>query len=317
MVPIRELHTFYLIVRAGSMQSAARHLGLSPGAISQRMRLLEDRCGRRLLARSRNGVALTPAGEALWQRIGSAFDAIDSAFTKQFTHRAQTAVRISAAPTFAHSALVHRLGEFSARHPKIKISLEAEDRLVDLRSEPVDLAIRHGLGTYPGLKSVWLCAPELIVVGSPELLADKGPIQAPADCLRFPLLPGSSCSDWDLWLSAQGVTTGAARYATTFADDFLTVKAAVAGQGLALLHDIYVTDELKSGRLVQVLEGSWPTKFAYYGVATPEVFQRPAVRSLVNWLVSTHAPQDRPQRGITDRLEVGFLSSGPLSQSDL
>jgi len=77
---------------------------------------------------------------------------------------------------------------FAQRYPDIEIAVETGARPVDLKREPIDLAIRHGLGKYPGLEATWLVAPELIVVASPELLKNRAPLKRPADCLAFPLL---------------------------------------------------------------------------------------------------------------------------------
>ncbi|SFI64654.1 LysR substrate-binding domain-containing protein [Celeribacter neptunius] len=290
-IPIRDLHTFHVVARCGSMVAAARELGVTPGAISQRIKTIEDRYGARLFTRSRKGIALTKVGASFWSEIREAFGAIEAAHAAQLAGPATPLIRINAAPTYAWSSLVSDLGAFQAVHPKIRLTVETEDRLVDLRSEPVDLAIRHGLGTYPGLKSVWLCAPELIVVASPDLLAEKGPIRSAADCLNFTLLPDSTGKDWPLWLRAQGVDETRARYGTAFKDDFLTVKAATKGQGVALLNDVYVRDELAAGRLVRALDASWPTKFAYYAVGLPETFQRPPVAALVTWLQAASGPE--------------------------
>lgn len=286
MIPIRDLHSFHVVARSGSMTAAARELGVTPGAISQRIRSIEEAYGARLFTRSRKGIALTKTGAAFWQEMREAFTAIETAHAARTTGPATPLIRINAAPTYAWSSLVSDLGAFQAAHPKIRLSVETEDRLVDLRSEPVDLAIRHGLGTYPGLKSVWLCSPELIVVASPELLADIEPILSPTDCLNHTLLPDSTGKDWPLWFRAQGIDETGARYGAAFKDDFLTVQAAIKGQGVALLNDVYVREELAAGRLVRALDASWPTKFAYYAVGLPETFQRPPVAALVRWLQS-------------------------------
>ena len=283
-IPIQNLHTFSVIARLGSMQMAAHEIGVTPGAISQRMRALEEQHGSRLFKRSREGVQLTSAGKQLWQQVGEAFATIEAAHRDQFCPASSTRLRISVAPTFAHSFLVGNLDTFHAAHPRIKLSIETDDRLVDLRTEPVDLAIRHGLGEYLGLRSDWLCAPELIVVGNPALL-DKHPlIESPVDCLRLPLLPGETGADWSLWFEAQGVRADTATYGSAFDDGFLTVKAAVRGHGLALVNDIYVRDELADGTLKQVLPGSWPTKFAYYAVTRTENSDRPSIKAFIAWL---------------------------------
>jgi len=282
-IRIQDLYTFHVVARTGAMQDAAAELGVSPGAISQRIRAVEERHGLRLFTRSKNGIALTAAGFALKSDVGEAFSTIEAAYGKHFTNRGAI-IRISAPASFAHSMLVSSLGFFSDRHTAIKVSVETGDRLVDLKSEPIDLAIRHGLGDYAGVVSQWLCSPELILVGSPKLLEKLGPLRSPVDCLHCKLLPGATGKDWSLWFEAQGVDTKAAVYSAQYKDDFLTVKAAVEGQGLALLNDVYVRESLASGQLVRALDTSWPTAFAYYAVALPEVFERPSVATLVEWL---------------------------------
>ncbi|PIE09293.1 MAG: LysR family transcriptional regulator [Rhodobacterales bacterium] len=282
-IRIQDLHTFHVVARAGSMQDAAHELGVTPGAISQRIRQIEEHHGLRLFTRSKKGLALTAAGSALQSDIGPAFDAINAARRKHFSGH-DTAIRISTSPTFAHSMLVSSLGRLAEEHPKIRVSVETDDRLVDLKSEPVDLAIRHGLGGYPGLKSEWLCSPELVLVASPALLEQTGPLKEPSDCLRHRLLPDATGKDWSIWFEAQGVDASAALYGPRYGDDFLTVKAVMEGQGIALLNDLYVEEGLASGQLVRALDSAWPTSFAYYAVALEETFERPAVATLVKWL---------------------------------
>ena len=155
--------------------------------------------------------------------------------------------------------------------------------MVNLNTEPIDLAIRHGLGNYKGLSAKWLCSPELIIVASPSLLQKHGPIKSPRDCLHHTLLPDSINRDWPLWFEAQNINASSAKYGNRYGNDFLTVKAAIEGQGLALLNSIYVQENLDNGQLVRALDCSWPTKFAYYLVALPEVMERPAVKTLVKW----------------------------------
>lgn len=265
------------------MQDAAHELGVTPGAISQRIRAVEERHGLRLFTRSKNGIALTVAGNALKSEVSAAFALIEAAHEKHFASR-QGVIRISVSATFAHSTLVSSLGRFSDLYPAIKVSVETEDRLVDLKSEPVDLAIRHGLGHYPGLVSEWLCSPELILVGSPALLSKHATLNDPVDCLRYKLLPDSTGKDWSIWFEAHGIESSSAAYGTQYGGDFLTVRAAVDGQGLGLLNDVYVKESLASGQLVRALDTAWPTAFAYYAVALDEVLERPIVSALVEWL---------------------------------
>jgi LysR family glycine cleavage system transcriptional activator len=148
-IRIQDLYTFHVVARTGAMQDAAHELGVTPGAISQRIRAVEERHGLRLFDRSNSGITLTAAGRALQSDIGAAFSKIEAAHAQHFSAFGNT-VRVNTSATFAHSMLVSSLGRFAEAHPKITVSVETDDRLVDLKSEPVDLAIRHGLGRYSG-----------------------------------------------------------------------------------------------------------------------------------------------------------------------
>lgn len=282
---IQDLYTFHLVARSGSMAAAADQLGVTPGAVSQRIKVVEEKYGLRLFNRSKKGVTLTETGERMWRETRDAFETIEQTHRKYRVGPGVQVVRVSVAPAFAYSILVSSLDAFSVQHPHIKIEIETENRLVDLRTEPVDLAIRHGLGVYPGLRSEWLCAPALVLVASPDLLAKNGVLNGPEDCLRYTLLPDSSGEDWALWLTTMGVNAKNVSYGPAYNDDLLTAKAAVKGQGLALLQDVCVREELADGRLVRALNADWPTQFAYYAVGNPDVWERPSVKTFVRWLV--------------------------------
>ena len=277
------LQTFVAVARAGKMKQAAQDLALTPGAVSQRIRQLEEVAGRRLFARTSAGVELSAAGEAMFVALAEPFQAIE-AVDKELGAPPSRRVTVSTMSSFA-TWLVPRLAMFERLYPDIEIAVEASTRPVDLKREPIDLAIRHGLGKYPGLESTWLVAPELIVVASTDLLKNRAPLRRPADCLAFPLLHDFNRQDWPLWFEAHGVTAPHAKKGPAFSESHLIVRAAVAGQGLALVRDIYVDDDLRSQRLVKALTVNWPLRFAYYAVATAEAMQKPAVRRFRDWLV--------------------------------
>ena len=283
-IPLTLLETFVTVARSGRMRDAAVALSLTPGAISQRVRELEDLVGRRLFSRTPAGVTLSEAGQSPFAALDEPFRRIDEA-RRELERPPTRRVRVSTMASFAASWLVPRLPRFSKLHPRIDIELETGSRLVDLRREPVDMAIRHGLGDYPGLIAVPVITPELIVVASPDLLRGRAVIESPADCLAFPLLHDMERADWRLWFEAHGVRVATQLSGASFCDDHLMVKAAVAGQGLALVRDTYADDDLRAGRLVQPIAVQLPTRFAYYAVSTAEALQRPAVRQFRDWLI--------------------------------
>jgi LysR family glycine cleavage system transcriptional activator len=278
------LQTFVAVARAGKMQQAAHELALTPGAVSQRIRQLEEAAGHRLFMRTRAGVELTSAGETMFAALAEPFRAIE-VVDGELGRPPSRRVTVSTMPSFAATWLVPRLAKFVGRYPDIEIAVETGVRPVDLKREPVDLAIRHGLGKYPGLEATWLVAPELIVVASPEFLKGCAPLKQPADCLAFPLLHDFNRQDWPFWFEAHGVAASNCKKGPAFSENHLIVRAAVAGQGLALIRDIYADDDLRSKKLVKALTASWPVQFAYYAIATSEALQKPAVRRFRDWLV--------------------------------
>ena len=279
------LQAFIAVARTGKMKEAATVLAVTPGAVSQRIRLLEETAGQALFMRTGDGVELSAPGRELFASLEQPFQAIEAIDRELRLGASRKRVVVSAMQSFAATWLVPRLGGFARLCPEVEVVLETSSRLIDLKREPVDLAVRHGLGKYPGLESAWLMAPELIVVASPGLMKPKAPILTPADCLRYPLLHGPRRKDWPIWLEAHGVADPNSTKGHAFSDRQLIIAAAIAGQGLALVHDVEAEEPLRSGTLVRPLTISWPAEFAYYAVATPESLRKPIVRRFRDWLV--------------------------------
>lgn len=282
---LQALRVFVEVGQRGSIKAAAQALHVTSGAVSQQVRLLEDRVGMTLFTRGRQGLRLTDAGASVYPALRDAFAQIEEAGRSLQAMRARRTLTVSTVATFAASWLVPRLGRFTHRHPEIEVRVEATSALVDLRRDQVDVALRHGLGDYPGLHASRLMAPVLVPVASPDWMAGQSPLQTPGDCLAHPLLHDADRADWPLWLAAHGVAEDArALRGTAFEDDFLLIRAAEAGQGLALVPSAHAEAEITAGRLVQVLDKPWPARFAYYVVTRPDATRRSDVEAFVAWL---------------------------------
>ncbi|HEX7389248.1 MAG TPA: LysR substrate-binding domain-containing protein [Acidiphilium sp.] len=291
-MPLLALRAFAAVGREGSVKAAASLLGVTPGAVSQQIRQLEIRLGTALFIRGNREITLTRAGLRLLPEVAGGFDRIEQALERFDRRRrnARTSVRIGTTASFAATWLVPRLGRFSARHPRIEVQVLTSADLVPVGqgAASVDMAIRHGLGVYPGLESERLLQPRLIPVGSPSLLANGAPIRRPEDCLRYPLLQDADGMDWALWLCALGVADPdrLARRGNSFSDDYLLVRAAMAGQGLALVRDTYAAEEIAAGRLVRALDIPWPAAFAYWLVTRPGAGAHSSgIAALRTWLL--------------------------------
>lgn len=285
VLPLLALRAFVETGRKGSLKAAAEAMGVTSGAVSQQIRLLEHRVGAPLFTRTRYGVRLTEAGARAHPELLRAFDQIERSLDGLEAAAARKTVTVSTVPSFAASWLAPRLGRFTEAHPDVEVRVEASGKLVDLRRDRIDVAIRHGLGEYPGLEARHLMTPVFLPVACPELLKNGPMIRAPADCLGYPLLQDSDRADWRLWLKAHGVEDDPrAERGSSFDDDFTLIRAAVSGQGLALVRDIYAADELASGRLALALDCSWPSQFAYYSLTLHGTKPRSEVEAFVSWL---------------------------------
>ncbi|WP_295555948.1 LysR substrate-binding domain-containing protein [uncultured Stenotrophomonas sp.] len=285
VLPLLGLRAFVETGRHGSLTAAADAMGVTPGAISQQLRQLQERLGVSLFDRTRHGVVLSAAGARVYPELLQAFEQISHSLQTLERWETRRTLRISAAPSFAAQWLAPRLGAFSALHPQVDVQLDSSAALVDLRREGVDIAIRHGLGRYPGLHAEHLMAPVLLPVASPALLASIPTLSSVQDCLQLPLLQDADRSDWRLWFQALDLPVdGRLERGPAFDDDLLLIRAAVAGQGVALVRDIHAAEELANGRLQVVIDRPWPQAFAYYAVTRADGESNAAVPAFMAWL---------------------------------
>ena len=293
--PLNALRAFEAAARHLSMKGAAHELNVTPGAVSQLVRTLEQSLGVRLFRRFNRAIRLTEAGERYLGPVRSAFRQIADA-TRRIADGADSGMlTISVAPTFAESWLVPRLGRFRARHPAIDLRIIATMQLADFELDGIDLGIRHGLGRYPGLHSERIVAVELLPVCTRAVRRAK-PLKSAADLLQLPLLHDHDLKDWPLWFEAHGVTDAGHLGGPSFNDLTLLIRAAVAGQGVALVPEELARRELRSRRLVRAIDIAWPREFAYWAVCPLDAINRPKIAAFREWLLA-EAAGDREPKG--------------------
>jgi LysR family glycine cleavage system transcriptional activator len=287
--PLNALRAFEATARHLSMKEAAAELAVTPGAVSQLVRGLEERIGTALFRRANRSLTLTEAGQAYFVPIRHAFRQIGEATRRVQATPQAGMLTVSAPPAFAASWLVPRLGRFSARHPDIELSIATTRRLANFSADGVDLAIRHGLGHYPGLRCDHIATIAMIPVCGPGFLAalrHRRP-QQPADLLSLKLLQDADRQDWALWFQAQGVDdiTHAALSGLSFDDQTLLMHAAASDQGIALVTETLAHPELRRGSLVRVLDIAWPQEFAYWLVSPRATADQPKIARFRDWLL--------------------------------
>jgi DNA-binding transcriptional LysR family regulator len=289
------VHWLTVLGQQGSFTAAARRLGVSKAAMSQRIAELERSAGVPLVRRTTRSVRLTEAGQQLVDSTQGAFDQIARSFerVKDLAATPGGLLRLTAPVAFARQQLVPRLPDFLRAHPEIRIELDLSDRLSSLAQEGFDLAVRHA-AAVPDTHVAWtLCRTRSLLVASRAYLRRRGTPQQPQDlsahdCLHYPrpqetpawsFVRPSARADDKLAVPVKGP------FAANNSEALR--EAALAGLGIALLPDFSAQSALQAGRLVEVLP-DWQPVGAFgdqlfavrpYGPQVPR-----AVQALVGFL---------------------------------
>lgn len=252
--PLNAMRAFEAAARLGSFKEAAVELGVTHGAISQQVRLLEDRLGPpALFRRSTRRVTLTSAGTALLEEIGPALDSISSAMLRHRARRGAVpaaVLRVNALATFSMRWLLPRLSRFRDERPDIEVRLTTSNEPLDALAETFDLVIRGGPDSFHGFTSRLFLSERRLPVCSLALAA-KLPLQAIPDLAQHTLLNVTSMPRlWQDWLKQAGAPRLAPAATLTFDHFFLTIQAAIDGLGVAMGPTALIGDDVAAGRLI-------------------------------------------------------------------
>ncbi|KII62195.1 Glycine cleavage system transcriptional activator [Thelohanellus kitauei] len=173
-------------------------------------------------------------------------------------------ITISCTSGFAIQWLLPRLPGFEKENPGVEVQISTTNRRVNLLSEGIDFAVRHGLGRYPGLESECLLNDRLRPVCSPRLIPQTQPLSSPLDITRYTLLHDEHRMDWAVWFNAVGLPGADTNKGPVFVDSNGVLEAALAGKGIALIRSAMVRDELKNGTLINPLRVAIESPIAYY-----------------------------------------------------
>ncbi|MBP6876469.1 MAG: LysR family transcriptional regulator [Phenylobacterium sp.] len=288
------LAAFAEVAREGGFTAAARRLNVSPSALSQTVRILEERLQVRLLNRSTRSVSVTEEGRRLLTRIEPALDVIDRAVARLDDDRDQPTgeIRISTSRLAAAQFIEPHLGEFYRRYPRIRLELVIDDGLGDIIREGCDAGVRLREAVADSMIAVPISPPmRLVVVGSPAYLALRPAPQTPHDlavhdCVAFRPGVQGAILNWEFTDPATGEDFSVEPHGPfiTNADETM-VSAGLQGLGLVMQMDCMVREHVAAGALIRVLE-PWCPAFDGFDLYLPSRDQMaPKLRALVDFLV--------------------------------
>lgn len=305
-IPLETLRFFDAASRHLNFTRAAEELFVTHGAVSQRMKALEEYVGVSLFERDGRAMRLTKPGQDLQVRISAALNDIGRAieFVRGGDHRTLT---VSVLPAFATRWLIPRLSRFNALHPDVDINIRASQSLIDFDRDGVDLAVRFGAGSWAGLHSEKLLEEELFPVHAPSLKA-AARLTEPRQILDLPLLHDER-QPWSIWFNSIGIEPPRSLPGPVYSDANLLMEAAVAGHGIALARTSFATPDLDSGRLVRPFKQSAKTKFSHYVVYPIRSEGQDKIAMFKEWILAeatnTKASQPTPATNAQVKKRIG------------
>ena len=286
------LQVFACAARHLSFTRCAEELHVTPGAISQQMRQLEERLGFALFHRVARGLELTAEGQRLAIVANEVHSRIDDELRLLHSGRIGGVFKLRCIPSFLSKWLMPRLPQLERAFPDIQLRIIAEDSSGSLRDDDFDLAIDLNDGSYPGLMTTSLLEEELFPVCSPALQTGKPPLDTPSQLVHYPLLHDITAwrgsyeyAEWEFYLSAIGAAGIDVRRGHTFNRNHLTIEAAIMGMGVAIARKALITNELEEGSLIIPFGHPIAARKKYVLVYREGALQTPARRAVHDWLV--------------------------------
>ena len=297
---LNALRAFDASARHQSFSLAAQELNVTPAAVGQLVRTLEDWLGSPLFVRSTSGRArlvTTEVAEQALPDIRAGLERLAVGLERLRSGSAGGVLTVTVSPAFAAKWLLPRIERFQAAWPETDLRLDTSLKPVDFVAQRIDVGVRYGRGQWPGLAAEKLMDEEVYPVCAPALLA-TATLQAPGDLRGQVLIHDQSVdtstgfASWQAWLRHAGVQGVPTDRGLRINNSAAVLQAAIDGQGVALARSVMAHDDLAAGRLVRLFpQVRLESTLAYYVVYRPECIAQPKVAAFRDWLLrEAHGP---------------------------
>jgi DNA-binding transcriptional LysR family regulator len=292
MNTLLNIKAFLLVARTGSFSGAARELGVAPSVVTKRITRLEDEMGAQLFVRSTRALALTPAGERLlpqYQRLVAELDEIIG------TAAAAEAgieghLRIKGPTTLTSLYLGPLICEFHAQHPGLTVDIVLLDRSVNPLEEGFDMVVGALPASYPNVTDFPLGPYSIALCAAPSYVEAKGAPESPNELIEHDCCTSVLLGNTWVFENAPTTISVEVRSKLHVNDTRVLREAVVRGIGIAVLPRFLVREDLKAGRLVELMP-SHPAPTFYMKALVPRIkMNKPAVAELVSFLKSRMQP---------------------------
>lgn len=294
-VHLNALRALEASARHQSFSAAAGELNVTPAAVGQLVRTLEEGLGTPLFVRSTSGRARlipTEATERALPDIRQGLDKLALGLERLREGAGSGLLTVAVSPAFAAKWLLPRIERFQSDWPDTDLRLDTHLKPVDFVAQRIDIGVRYGTGQWPGLVAEKLLDEEVYPVCSPRLLHPLQRLQRPADLEQQILIHDLSMDGhtgfptWGSWLQAAGVTQVATTRGLQINNSAAVLQAAIDGHGVALARSVMARDDLASGRLTRLFPSiSVPSVLAYYVVYRSDCALLPRQAAFRAWLL--------------------------------
>ena len=294
-VHLNALRAFEASARHQSFSAAAEELHVTPAAVGQLVRALEDWLGTPLFHRSSSGRARLVPTETAERALGdirAGFDRLAIGLDRLRDGSMSGVLTVTVSPAFAAKWLLPRIDKFQSMCPDTDVRLETSLKSVDFVTQRVDIGVRYGNGSWPGLTAVKLLDEEVYPVCSPKLLLERGRLAKPKDLVKETLIHDLSMDGnagfptWDAWMEKAGVSNGATKRGMKINNSASVLQAAVDGHGVALARSVMAHDDLAAGRLIRLFpQIEFVSPLAYFIVHRTECSGLPRLAAFKEWLL--------------------------------
>jgi DNA-binding transcriptional LysR family regulator len=292
----QEMQAFAAVVDAGSFVGASDALTMSKAAVSRQIAELETRLGVRLLHRTTRKLSLTEEGEVFYARCRELLGGLAEAEAEVTARSGQAlgVLKVSAPVSFGLLHLAGLWAGFMAAHPNVSLEVMLSDRMVDLVEEGFDVAVRIARLPSSSLVSRKLSSTRMVLCATPQYLKEHGTPKHPLELAQHRVLAYTLLATGETWGfdGPEGpVSVKVAPRLHSNSGD--TCRAAALGhQGIILQPAFLIADDLRSGRLVELLPQYRSLELGIYALYPTRKHVLPKVRLLIDYLVQSFA--DRP-----------------------
>jgi LysR family transcriptional regulator, glycine cleavage system transcriptional activator len=282
--PLNAVRTFEAAARHVSFTNAAEELGVTHGAVSRQVALLEDWFGVKLFRRAPSQLSLTDAGQIYFREVTAILDRLALASMDMQQHVAPAVLRVNAPPTFTMRWLLGRISAFQRKRPDVELRLTTSLGAVNANDLGSDVAIRGEQPAMPGWQSIHFMTELIAPVCHVELL-EHGQLRTPADLTNHTLITYlTEPYDWRQWLLSAGGEMSSNQRKLRFEQMYFALQATQERMGVGLYPLFLVIDELVDKRLCVPFGALGIRKRSYSALFRDDVKDWSAIAGFCEWL---------------------------------